>query len=256
MFDFKKTYASWSDEALIEVISNPGNYQPEALSAAKAILAERNITTGAVQQKQGPPEKRLSIDTGFVTKLLMSGVPAKLFPAIQQEEGSIFHEIDTIRHWEKSIVRIRLFAIIFSLLYLISSVDQFTGALAGKVDITSLFVVVIALYPIVCLVLLYMLKQWGWILLAFNLCYMVLFTVTNMLLNAGFLFSVSASYSAIVVFGMLISIAGIVFLYKDRALFRITNNILRNVVIVAVIFCIIVLFMTHRQYQQYQEFKF
>jgi len=79
-FNFSESFKELSTEALLQILSKPENYQPEAITAARDILEVRGYRPGdqAVQASVNEPQGDMERDSSSVSELLE--------PYIQQNE--------------------------------------------------------------------------------------------------------------------------------------------------------------------------
>jgi len=67
LFDFKKTFASRSNEELVQIIAHPDGYQPEAVTAARDLLDERGLTPEDLQLILHPPQPATILNVNTVS---------------------------------------------------------------------------------------------------------------------------------------------------------------------------------------------
>ncbi|WP_118973076.1 G protein-coupled receptor family protein [Taibaiella koreensis] len=72
LFDFKETYKNYNNTELLKILLQPDRYQPDALNAAQAILAERTVT----EEEQ------------VAAAAALDGTPTAPSPSLPDEQGA------------------------------------------------------------------------------------------------------------------------------------------------------------------------
>lgn len=173
---FSEYYKTVSNEELIRIVINPGDYQPAAVEAAKEELASRNLSDDVIQEartllsaEQEKKEKELEKRRAVENKL--------------KDAGHTF--LDTINPIQKGIPstekNIRYIAIVWSIIFLYQLIARFHFIAGFVKDIprfpfSSLFALIPQLVLPVAIFTFWKRKTIGWILFA---AFMVLSAVLS-----------------------------------------------------------------------------
>lgn len=229
LFNFKETYASRSNEELAQIVAHPDQYQPEAITAAKELLSERDVTEEALQDMIYPPQPE--------------ELPAG--NAVQYEDGktNIFEELQPRKRLLTIQPQLKLVYVLMGI-YSFYRFILFIGELRLPLHLYSIpfvflfFVSLDFIIPACCIILLCRYKKSGWVMAT---AYFSL-SLLNMVIR---LFSSNLPYSSSLelVLDKLLPMAGFVIilvqLYKVeiKAMFGIMHShILLSVSITAVLF--------------------
>lgn len=170
LFDFKATYASYTDEQLVQIAGNESGYQPAAVAAAKALLEERGITEENLQDMLFPRQPE--------TEAAHTGMP-------QYEDGNttIFEDVQRRPVSEQTKRRIKQICITWGILSAVNLISQVCNLyetvhlwgfhLTGFLSYLFAILAGVGL-PFLSMLLLYRHKKWGWYLSVTHMVYYTL----------------------------------------------------------------------------------
>ena len=228
-FDFKEIYKGYSNTELLKITGAPESYQPEAVAAANAILATRDVTdaerkaadrhlAGIDDSPQEEPEKTVA-DEDRKYDLL----EPILNPAVN---------VDHLK-WHK------LFLSATGIIYVVMIVYNIAGifnAVSGYEIYWSTVVLkfLTIIYAGLIMLLVYRQQRWGWILLLADR----VVTVAGALSTIWLLFTYPDLYKASSTFLWLLplSVAFIVFLLRNETcrFFKVNEATKKNALIISI----------------------
>lgn len=172
-FDFTETYKDYSNTELLKIAQQPGNYVPEAVAAAKALLAGRDVSeaeTLAVQEYIAEKEARDAIPKKQLTAKEVSGFWAWLFnpeSTMPAKWFSYFFAGAILYYAWVAYVNLRYY------LYMYDRWEQLLNLGTGFTALYLLFIAAI-------LYLLYNKERWGWIFLFVDMVFSVVAILGSM----------------------------------------------------------------------------
>jgi hypothetical protein len=163
--DFRKYYSTVSNTELLSILDNPHDYQPSALEAAKEELAKRQLSDNELEEARLP----------LVQRQTKKALERERVEAVESRFKLAGHHIlETLNPFQPGITAterlIRLVIVIFGGLFLYEFIVGFSINLAYIKDLTrfpleSSIVLAPQLILLLGIILFWMRKAWGWVLL-------------------------------------------------------------------------------------------
>lgn len=175
MSDFAERFKNHSNSHLLKIIESKGEYQPEAIDAAKTIFERRQLTEDEIQLAKAEIANEQREKDALHQKKI------KIANELKDFGSSVVETIDPLQTAPPSATKIiRVITLIFGLFYLYTLSEEYGFIKFMLTDIYAEWDVptVVSLLPLVwvpvSLVLFYMRKRIGWILLAIFIGYSIL----------------------------------------------------------------------------------
>ncbi len=168
-FDYKTLYKNHSNQELLKIINQPEQYQPEAIAAAKEILAAREVSE----------EDEHEVKKEFYNKQVEKEMKAETINAFKETiSDKLQYLINPIRHPNRKISPVYwitilvIINVLYYIWYLPSTIRVIIFTLNNEYDNSVSFIlysllteiIQLAYTPFFCYLLLKR-SKWGWILL-------------------------------------------------------------------------------------------
>lgn len=183
-FDYKTLYKNHSNQELLKIINQPEQYQPEAIAAAKEILAAREVSE----------EDEHEVKKEFYNKQVEKEMKAETINAFKETiSDKLQYLINPIRYPNQKISPVYwitvlvLINVLYYIWYLPSNIRLIVFILSNKYNDTPAYIFlnllpyIIQLFytPFFCYLLLKR-SKWGWILLASPYMILVIAQLNNL----------------------------------------------------------------------------
>jgi hypothetical protein len=225
LFDFRATYKTYSNEALAQIVANPSGYQPDAVTAARELLAARGITEEALHDMLYPPK----VTATFA------------MPNVEYKDGqtNIFEEELTRPMSDQTRKRRVFIGIAWGGLQAIDLLQKcysyyiryrYSGSFSFPMTFLFLDLLLTAL-PALSLYLLFKRQKWGWKLATGLMCYRIAFLLQAVyhMFSVGAFYLFSIKWNTIIFWAVAaIYVVGLIFLINRefRNDFRISRKVM------------------------------
>ena len=238
-FNFAQTYASYTTEALLQIVAEPHKYQPAAIAAAQSILDSRPVTDAEREAAAATLNAATKPRPVKLPKLGFS-IPQEMpfeSNSIFAEEALTLTELKSIKLWRLLVVALMGLPATLSLFYLVRNFSEalttrnhgyasllFSGMWFSLISIAE---------PGIGIILFLKNKRWGWGWLAAYAAYMTTSYVTGLIITL--FLSSFRHYSFLNIIFLVLAGSSVYLLWRQpmRRYYTISTRLAMRVVIIA-----------------------